>query len=144
MATIKLPSLNVPAIGNYINSIKANGDVSVALALEQLQNALQQFSNSLSAGLTIATATTSAGGVTVQEVTLSTPTTTISPSVAASTGSVLFLVVTQDSTGGRLVTWGAALKNITPDDLNSQPSYVNYYLFIGRSDGNWYLASMMI
>jgi hypothetical protein len=114
--------------------------VYVNNALSGLVNGLQTAFNAL----------TTSGSTSVnvpvensnQEITLSTGTTNIVPASSATVGAVLFVVLTEDGTGGRQITWDSHFKGVTTDDINTNAGAINIYQFFGRADGNWWLASM--
>lgn len=56
-----------------------------------------------------------------------------------SEGSMLWLVITQDGTGGREVTWGANFDG--SPDIRMNASEVTRLLFVAEGDGLWHLAS---
>lgn len=50
-------------------------------------------------------------------------------------GKLYSLYVIQDSTGGRLITWGSAYKNTGSASLVTTGGYANFIVFRGMSDG---------
>lgn len=86
---------------------------------------------------------TGGGGVTVlkQNVTLTAPTTAITPSTAATDGALLILRITTDATGGRQITWDTTFKGVTPNDHDSRANAIDSYLFYGHTDGNWWILA---
>lgn len=84
------------------------------------------------------------GSTSIQEVTLTTSTTNIMPTVVPTVGALLTVVITEDGTGNRQITWQPApggFKGVTVDDIDTRASKINIYLFVGRSDGNWWLIA---
>jgi hypothetical protein len=48
------------------------------------------------------------------------------------------IVLTCDGTAGDQITWDATMKNTNPNDIGNGANQLNFYLFLGRSDGNWW------
>lgn len=67
--------------------------------------------------------------------TLSSPSTSIAYGIQPS-GSVLIVVLTQDGTGGRQITWGADFHGGTPVDIDTRPNRRNTAFFYSDG-GNW-------
>lgn len=90
-----------------------------------------------------ATAGTS-GGQYLSEVTLASGSNAISSPATPAPGDILAMFLTQPSGGGGTLSWASIFKNVTADDNDSRANKVNSYLFVGRSDGNWWLTSMIL
>ena len=75
--------------------------------------------------------------VTVNSYTLTAPV-TINDAVG-SEGALLWLVITQDATGGREVTWGANFAS--SPDIRMNAAEVTRLLFVAEGDSKWHLAS---
>lgn len=146
MAITTLPTLLIPPLGNFISAVKAQGDVNVALALDQLTAALQAYSKAIAvanAASSGATPVVTVGPAAVLEVALTVATTTINPAAPPSVfGQILFVVLTQDATGGRQIVWGPLFQGVTVNDINTNANVINRYLFVSRADGNYWLASV--
>jgi len=67
-------------------------------------------------------------------------TTTINSPAAPSANDRLTVVLTNDATGGGLIAWGAGFKGVGADKIDNRATLLNVYNFIGRADGNWWLA----
>jgi hypothetical protein len=79
-------------------------------------------------------------GLTTVEQTLTVASTQITFSGVLQRGSVVIVILTQDGTGGRLITWDATKFDAgTPTDLNLDPNAVTIFAFIGNSTPKLYL-----
>lgn len=77
----------------------------------------------------------------IVEYTLTAGTTNIASPSAPTSGQALTVFLTQDATGGRQITWAAAYK-MAGVDIDTTPSTVSVFSFVGRSSGtNWWLAA---
>lgn len=90
------------------------------------------------------------GGVAVvQEVTAVTATTTnITTTFVPTVGALLFVIVTEDGTGGGQITWDSIFR-YAPVNIGVSANDVNIFLFFGRTDPadftvKWFLATAPI
>lgn len=116
--------------------------VELQRQIDALRRTLQAVVDALNA-LVIPTPTPPFS-VTLQDVPLVTATTTniVPVSTSPANGDVLFVVTTQDATGGGLISWDASFKGVTPDDNDPiTPNVLSSYLFIGRG-GFWTVAAL--
>lgn len=86
-----------------------------------------------------------ASGSYLAEYSLTVATTNIaSPTASPAVGDVLTVVMTQDATGGRLITWDAgppSFNLVTVNDLDERANWVTVANFRCLADGNWWLAA---
>jgi hypothetical protein len=79
------------------------------------------------------------GSLTLQEIALShSSTTNIVASISPTVAALLLIVLTCDGTDGDQITWDSHLKNTSVNDIGNAANQKNFYLFVGRSDGNWW------
>lgn len=60
---------------------------------------------------------------------------------------ILIIVLTCDATGGGLITWdnvNLTLKNTSANDIINGANQLDFYVFVGRSDGNWWRILSML
>lgn len=134
--------------GNYSAALKSTGDPSdlaTAKALDALQQALSGLNNAIFSGelTTSALPTTTSSGV--LEIALTTATTLVTGAYPTSVGDRLVVVLTQDATGGRQITWDAMFMNATVN-IDTTLSTVSFFDFVGRitpSDSvlRWYTTA---
>ncbi len=71
--------------------------------------------------------------VPIEEWLLTTATTAITPLTVPTVGALLILVITQDATGGRQITWGPTVK-WAGVDIDTTATTVSVFHFFGRTD----------
>lgn len=82
------------------------------------------------------------GSTQVHEVALTAPTTAITSPVASPTeGDRLAVVITQDATGGRQITWSTEFATLTTVNIQTEPNKRSIFDFVARSDNLWWPVS---
>src|SRR5579872_4247028 len=110
---VSIPPQSVPPCDNLMDSGGNPALFSKAwwLALNQVVGGLNQLQP----------ASGSTGVFALEEFTLATPATVVTPATVPAVGAVLRVILTQDATGGRTITWAATVKwavvNIDPTAL---------------------------
>lgn len=84
--------------------------------------------------------TLSAGAATAlfQENTLTTGTTNITSPTTPAAGDLFVLVLVQDATGGRQVTFSSDFSSLVSVDISPYPDKRTLFLLVGRGDNKWY------
>jgi hypothetical protein len=77
------------------------------------------------------------------EITLSAGTTAIN-FAAGNPGDGLAVFLTQPGGGGGKITWNAIFKLVGSNDNDTRASKVSAYYFKSRTDGSWWLVSMVL
>lgn len=126
-------------IGNYIAALKQTGqpaDLATALALDSLQKSLAGLQKAIS-GATLTANIPAVPSALISgsqvEFTLTASTTLITTTAPVTTGSRLIIILTEDSTGGRIITWDVMFKDVTVE-IDTRPSAVNIFEFFSRTD----------
>lgn len=122
---ITIPKQSVPPCDNLMDAGGNPALFSKAwwLALNTIGSALNQ----------VQPASGSTGVVTIEEFTLNTATTVVTPASIPSTGALLRVILTQDATGGRQITWAANVK-WARIDIDTTALTVSVFEFMGRVD----------
>ncbi len=136
-ATFPPPPINTPVLLResviaWINDPQAISDIGIfAPAWAQWLTAVASSINSGGGGGGGGSVTS-----TVQQVTL-TADTTITPSLLpAADGDLLFIFITQDGTGGWVITWGTGISSGAITDVDGRAGKLTVYAFVGIS-GAW-------
>jgi hypothetical protein len=90
------------------------------------------------------TAVAARGALYTQEQTLVDPTTNITATVAPVAGSILKVVLIQDATGGRQITWGSEFVWASVD-IGTTALSTSIFTFLGRTVSgvtSWYLSEL--
>ena len=77
----------------------------------------------------------------VTEYTLTDPTTLITTAILPASGDQMTVVITQDATGGRQITWDTMFKMATVE-IDTTADTISIFSFIGLSDTNWYCTGI--
>lgn len=78
------------------------------------------------------------GFANISEWTLIGGTTEITTAIVATSGALLIIVLIQDGTGGRLITWSASFAAGTSLELAVGIGETTIFTFVGRSDALWH------
>lgn len=132
--------INSPSIGNYIAALRSTRDTSdnhTALALDALQQVVQSLANAPAPVAPKAPPAINPAliGVNIQFVKLTTATTVITPNLAPVTGALLAIVIQQDATGNRQITWAAGVRFASVDIFGAANSF-SVFLFLGANIGS--------
>ncbi len=145
-STKKTPApVAIDSLAAQIRSINHGLSAPVRTALDQITGGLDSIRQSIAGGASGNISLTSPLlGATIQEITLSSSTTNIVPSLAAVVGATWILVLTIDNTSGRQITLDSTIKGMTVDDIDNTANKINIYTFVGRSDKKWWNTTMRL
>jgi len=113
--------------------------------INHLQNDIKQIAKLLNSISSSSSSTTTSGSISIQEVAAPNGTTTnITASVAPVADSILCVFVTQDSTGGGLITFSSDFKWAVTN-IDTTAGTVTCFTFVGRtvsSTTSWYMSTL--
>lgn len=66
----------------------------------------------------------------------------VSPVLVPNDGDHLVVFITQDSTGGWVVTWDTIFKQVTENDVEQIANWMTTLTFVAQADNNWWLTSV--
>jgi len=68
----------------------------------------------------------------------------ITPPASPNPGDLLGVRLITPASGLATITWASSFLEVTVNDISASASLSNNYLFLGGSDGNWHLVSMIL
>jgi hypothetical protein len=82
-------------------------------------------------------------GFKLLEVTLTAATTNIDYTGVVNEGAILTVIIRQDSTGGRQITWASKFKGATTS-IDVTPNKASVFQFVGKANGDLLLCSLPV